>query len=275
MSITGANISNAEWHTRARRRSRDRRRRSDRHLPGAQLRHAENRHALGCYRYRRRDAERPRSSPSRSYLTGSPGPEPDRPRRGPHRGHLAILLSRRVLAPRTGDDDRDRRGRRRAVGHPRQDGESCRCTSCSADARATGALVYGHANGKRHRRETSDEVGKLHRAGLQGDSRAVRRARASRRRTASSSDRTLYEPADERAARPRTSVDHAEISRRSCRSCSSGLRKRSRLRHRAAARRASPADADRSGAARADRWSRIACSGWKTRRRPRIRKRSS
>ena len=71
-----------------------------------------------------------------SYLQGSPRAESHRPRRGPHRGHLAVLLSRRVLAPRPRDDDGDRRGRRRAVGHPRQDDATSRCISCSAGVRA-------------------------------------------------------------------------------------------------------------------------------------------
>ena len=47
-----------------------------------------------------------------------------------------------------------------------------------------GVLVYGHANGK-DIDECTRRGGQVHRAGLQGDSRAVRRARASRRPTAS------------------------------------------------------------------------------------------
>ena len=41
----------------------------------------------------------------------------DRPRRAPHRGHLAVPLPLGVLAARAGDHGGDRRGRRGAVGH--------------------------------------------------------------------------------------------------------------------------------------------------------------
>ena len=56
-----------------------------------------------------------------SYLQRPRAAAAHRPRRAPHRGHLAVPLQGRVLAARPGDDDRDRRGRHRAVGHPRQD----------------------------------------------------------------------------------------------------------------------------------------------------------
>ena len=58
-----------------------------------------------------------------SYLSRSRRAAAHRPRRAAHRGHLAVPLQRRVLAPRAGDDDRDRRGRHGALGHPGQDAE--------------------------------------------------------------------------------------------------------------------------------------------------------
>ena len=55
-----------------------------------------------------------------------------------HRGHLAVPLPQRLLAPRSGDDGRDRRRRHGAVGHQGQGRRACRCTSCSAGRPATG-----------------------------------------------------------------------------------------------------------------------------------------
>ena len=55
-----------------------------------------------------------------SYLQDHVVPLLDRPRRAPHRGHLAVPLQGRLLAARAGDDDRDRRRRHGAVGHPGQ-----------------------------------------------------------------------------------------------------------------------------------------------------------
>ncbi|KIU01035.1 hypothetical protein QU38_02705, partial [Staphylococcus aureus] len=72
-------------------------------------------------RHRRCDAERARAGGGRL----SPGPchpLPDRARRAPDRGYLAVSLQGRLLAARAGDDVRDRRGRRGAVGHQGQGG---------------------------------------------------------------------------------------------------------------------------------------------------------
>ena len=46
----------------------------------------------------------------------------DRSRCEPHRGHLAVPLPQRLLAPRTGHDGRDRRRRHGALGHQGQGG---------------------------------------------------------------------------------------------------------------------------------------------------------
>jgi hypothetical protein len=92
------------------------RRQGHRLQPGPELRHAQDRDGGRRLRPRRRDAQRPRAGggelPDRSRAAVA-----HRPRRAPHRGHLAVPLQRRLLAARTGDDDRDRRGRHGAVGH--------------------------------------------------------------------------------------------------------------------------------------------------------------
>ena len=88
-------------------------------LPRPQLRHPEDRDRRGPDRPRRRHAQRPRTG-GRELPQRPRHPLPDRPRRAPDRGHLAVPLPRRLLAARPGDDERDRRGRHRAVGHQGQ-----------------------------------------------------------------------------------------------------------------------------------------------------------
>ena len=72
---------------------------------------------------------------------------------------LAVFLSRRLLAARTGDDDGDRSRRCRVVGHPWQVRGSAAVPILGGRSRK-GALVYGHANG-RDIAETSAEVGRF------------------------------------------------------------------------------------------------------------------
>ena len=97
----------------------DRRRPRHRHLPGPQLRHAQDhhrrrRHRLGDATLNGRELAVP------AYLRDHVVPAADRPRPRAHRGHLAVPLPGRLLAPRPGDDDRDRRRRHGAVGHQGQ-----------------------------------------------------------------------------------------------------------------------------------------------------------
>ena len=68
-----------------------------------------------------------------SYLARPCHPLPDRPRRASDRGHLAVSLSGRLLAARTGDDVGDRRGRHGLVGHQ---GEGRRAAALPAARRA-------------------------------------------------------------------------------------------------------------------------------------------
>ena len=147
-----------------------------------------------------------------SYLDDHVDPLPDRPRPAPDRGHLAVPLPRRLLAARAGDDERrsPRSTWRCGTSRPRWPG--CRSTSCSAARAATGVMVYGHANG-RDIEETVDAVAALHRAGLQGDPRAVRRARAWTRSTASaaaraSTSRPRRACRARPSGRPRSTCDH-------------------------------------------------------------------
>ena len=96
-------------------------------------------------------------------------PLPDRPRRAPDRGHLAVPLQGRLLAARPGDHDAPSPRSTWRCGTSRPRSPACRSTSCSAAASRTGVMVYGHANGatieRHHRRGAA-----LRRAGLQGRS---------------------------------------------------------------------------------------------------------
>jgi hypothetical protein len=85
----------------------------------AELRHPEAHDRGRDHRPRRRHPERPRARGGE--LSRRPrDPAADRARRAADRGHLALPVQGRVLARRPGDDDGDRRGRHRAVGHPGQ-----------------------------------------------------------------------------------------------------------------------------------------------------------
>ena len=97
----------------------DRHRRRHRHQPEPQLRHPQDHDRRGADRARGRHPERPRAR-RRQLPAGPRRAAADRPRRVPHRGHLAVPLPQRVLAPRPGDHGRDRRRRHGAVGHQGQ-----------------------------------------------------------------------------------------------------------------------------------------------------------
>ncbi|MEJ0043354.1 MAG: glycoside hydrolase family 3 C-terminal domain-containing protein [Rhizomicrobium sp.] len=152
----------------------DRVRPGHRHLPGAEFRHAPNRDRGRRHRPGRRDAERARAQ-RRDLSHRSRHPLPDRARRAPHRGHLAISLSRRVLAARAGDDVGHRRGGYRAVGHQ---GEGRRPAALSIarrrqPRRRDGLLPRQRHDHRRDRRGGAQIPG----AGLQGDPPAIGRSR--------------------------------------------------------------------------------------------------
>ena len=134
-----------------------------------------------------------------------------------------------------------------------------------------GALVYGHANGK-DIDECSAEVGKYIAQGYKAV-RAQCGVPGIKKAYGISNLKNAYEPAESElpAETVWSTPKYLDSRAEAVRTPAQG----SRPRHRTAARRASPADADRSRAARRAISSRIACSGWKTRRPRRTRRASS
>ena len=87
ISASGASMLPLPFHESA--DARNRRRQGHRHLSGAQFRHAEDRDERRAHRPRRRHPERARTG--RRHLSHRPcHPLPDRARRAPYRGHLAV-----------------------------------------------------------------------------------------------------------------------------------------------------------------------------------------
>ena len=205
-----------------------------------------------------------------SYLDRPRDPVPDRPRRASDRGHLAVPLPRRVLAARAGDDERDRRGRHRVVG---PEGQGRRAAAVPAARRREPHRRDGLRPCERARHRADRRRG----AALQGrrlprDPRAERRARPReglRRRP-----RHDLLRAGRRRPAERTRLVDREVPAATRRSCSTRCARRSAptctccTTCTTASRRSRP-----RGSART--WSRIASSGWKTRRRPRTRRPSA
>jgi mannonate dehydratase len=120
-------------------------------------------------------------------------PLPDRPRRPPDRGHLAVPVQGRLLAARPGDHGRHRRGRHGAVGHQGQDRRPAVYQLLGGACR-TGVMVYGHANGETIE-ETLDNA--AHYAPRATRPSACRPGcRACRALYGVSKDKFFYEPAD-------------------------------------------------------------------------------
>ena len=168
----------------------------------AQLRHPEDRDRRGPDRARRRHPQRPRAVGG--LATSRPRhPLPDRPRRAPHRGHLAVPLPRRLLAARAGDHGGHRRGRHGAVGHQGQGGGPA---ALPAARRREPRRGDGLRPRQRRRRSTRPWTRRrtIMADGLQGDAAAGGRAGPGLDLRRLAATRMFYEPAD--AALPTENV---------------------------------------------------------------------
>ena len=229
-------------------------RQGHRHLPGPQLRHAEDRDRRG--RHGIGDATlNGRELAVAAYLDGSRDPVPDRPRPAPHRGHLAVPLPRRVLAARAGDDDARSRRSTPRCGTSRARSPDLPLYQLLGGTSRDGVHGLRPRQRRRHRRDrrrgrraTSSMGYKAIRAqcGMPGLDEGLRR----RRRTSCTTSRP-------EAALPTENVwsTRANIST-TCRSCSTTLREKYRLRASSAARRPPSPDADRGRRGSARRSSR-------------------
>ena len=161
-----------------------------------------------------------------SYLDRPRHPVPDRPRRAPDRGHLAVPLPRRLLAARPGDDDARSPRSTWRCGTSRPRSPACRSTSCSAARAATGVHGLRPRQRRRHR-------GDGRRRAAATRSRATRRSALQSRRAGAGIDlrrvaRTscFYEPAD--ADLPTENVwSTREVPALASRSCSRRRARRS------------------------------------------------
>ena len=166
------------------------------------------------------------------------------------RGHLAIPLPGRLLAPRAGHDDRDRRGRRRRCGTSRPRRSARRSTTCSAARSATASWSTATPTAATIDRRLSRTVGRsIDAQGYKAVRAQCGHPGSSDDATASRSGTRSYEPAQKGLPERAHLVDR-EISRTSSPSSSTRFARAIRLRRPPAARRASSADADRGGAAR-------------------------
>ena len=199
-------------------------------------------------------------------------PVPDRPRRAPDRGHLAVPLPRRLLAARAGDDERDRRRRHRAVGHQGQGRRPAAVPAARRRARATACWSTATPTGATSTRPCDEVARYASWATRRSARRAACRGSTStygvgRRQDVLRAGRCGAADARTDWSTPQVPAPRAEAVR--------GAARALRLRPAPAARRAPPPDADRGGAARQGARALPRCSGWRTRRRPRTRRRSA
>ena len=209
-----------------------------------ELRHAQARDRRRRVRSWRCDAERPRACGG-ELLERPRDSAPHQSRRATDRGHVAIPLQGRVLAAWPGHDVGDQRGGYGALGHPGQDGQRARVSP--ARRRVTRRRDGVRPRQRIDARRDGARGAGVHRDGLSRRPRAVRHPRRRQCLRCRSRHAVLRAGAERHAARER--VEHRTVP---------GLRAaavrapspRGRLRRAPAARRASPPDADRGGAAR-------------------------
>ena len=192
----------------------------------------------------------------------------DRPRRGPHRGHLAVPLPGRVLAARSGHHGRHRRRRHGAVGHQGQGGRDAALPAARRRSPATAPSPTGTPRAATYPSCSTRSATTWSRAtarsasrpaspawpvyGVAAPARATGAATTTSRAPAGAARRPVEETWDTRAyLRHVPTVFEA------------GAR-RIRPRAAAAARRAPPDDAHRRRPGWARRSSRTTCSGWRT-----------
>ena len=147
----------------------------------------------GAGRPGRRHAQRARARGG--VLPARPSvPVADRPGRPPDRGHLAVPLPGRLLAPRSGDHDRDRRRRRGLVGSQGQGRRAARLPVARrrGPRRGDGLLPRQRSTlgGARASTSSAISISATSRSGRRRRFRAWRRPTASR-----PTDGRIYEPA--------------------------------------------------------------------------------
>ena len=243
-----------------------------RHLPGPQFRHPQDRDRPGRLRHRRRHAQRPRAGGGR--LSRRTTSCPALIGRDARRIEDIWQYLYRGAYWRRGPVTmtRDRRGRHGAVGHQ---GQGRRPAALPAARRASRDGVHGlrPCQRQRHRRDR--------RRGRRATSSSATR-RSARRRGVPGLTSTYGVGQGQallRAGRRGAADRERLVDRRSTSTIVPKLFERcardARLRRPPAARRPPPPDADRGRAGSARSSSRTGCSGWRTRRRPRTRKRSA
>ena len=222
----------------------------------------------GPHRPGRRHAQRPRAGGGE--LPTDHVVPPDRPRRPPDRGHLAVPLPRRLLAARAGDHERHRRRRHRAVGTSRPRRPGCRSLPAARRRQPQRRDGLRPCQRPRHRAD---------RRGVQRYNRMATEAIRAQsgvpgleRSTAWAGGSDVLRAGRCRPAQRARLVDREIPAPHAAAVRGGGARRRPwvHLLH-DVHHRLTPIEAARLGRI----WSRSACSGWKTPRRPRTRRLSA
>ena len=193
---------------------------------------------------------------------------PDRPRRRPDRGHLAVVLRQLVLAERPGAVQRHERRRHGALGHQGQAGEHARLSTAGRQVPVRRGALCSRPRPRRQ--------GGRGRSAAQAMAKGYRHIRVQVAipglATYGTAPARRSEPA---AARSRAARPNPKRSGSRARTCArvpklfEHLRCTARRRRRAAPRRPRADLAQPGGQASARSWRSITCSSSKTRCRPR------